>query len=64
MYRPGSVSDHIEQAMHDLRQNLGFCLSTNTDERIQQTTVTAETMEPIAQQAEAKMLAFVDQLNL
>ena len=64
MYPSGSVRDHVEQAMHDLRHNLGFCFSTNTDERIQQIKVTAETLEPIAQQAEAKMRAFLDQLNL
>jgi hypothetical protein len=63
-YRPGSVRDHVEQAMHDLRHNLGFCLFTNTDERIQQTTIDPETLEPIAQQAEAKMLAFMHQLGL
>jgi hypothetical protein len=50
--------------MHDLRHNLGFCLFTNTDERIQQTTIDPETLEPIAQQAEAKMLAFMHQLGL
>ena len=64
MYRPGSVKEHIEQAMHDLRQNLGFCLVTNEDESIQETKVSPETLEPIAQQAEEKMLAFADQLNL
>ena len=64
MYRPGSVKEHIVQAMHDLRQNLNFCLVTNEDEKIQETKVNPETLEPIAQQAEQKMLAFADELNL
>ena len=64
MYQPGSVSDHVEQAMSDLRQNLGYCLATNTDERIQQTTLDTEALEPIAQQVEAKMLEFTKQLDL
>jgi hypothetical protein len=64
LYPPGPVSAHVQQAMHDLRHNLGFCLSTNTDERIQQTTVDTETLETIAQQAEVKMLEFVRQLDL
>ncbi|MCZ6680766.1 MAG: hypothetical protein O7E52_26350 [Candidatus Poribacteria bacterium] len=63
-YQPGPVTDHIKQAMHDLRYNLGFCLQTNTDERIQQTTIDSETLEPIAQQAEAKLLGFAKQLSL
>ena len=64
MYHPGSIRDHVEQAMHDLRHNLGFCLTTNTDERMQRTAGSAETLEPIAQQAEAKMLEFMSQLRL
>ena len=64
MYPAGSVSDHIVHAMHDLRQNLGYCLITNTEERIQEIKVDAETLEPLAQQAEEKMLGFVEQLNL
>ena len=50
--------------MHDLKYNLGFCLATNTDEKIQQTTVDPETLEQAAQQAEAKMLGFMHQLGL
>ncbi len=64
MYRPGSVKDHIEQAMYDLRHNLGYCLATNTDERIQEITIDPEALEPVAGQAEEKMLAFMPQLNL
>jgi hypothetical protein len=64
MYPAGPVSAHIEQAMHDLKHNLGFCFATNTDERIQQTTVDPETLEQVAEQAEAKMLAFMSQLDL
>ena len=63
-YRPGSVSSHIEQAMYDLRHNLGFCLSSNVDERIQQTKIDADALELIAQQAEVKMLAFMNQIGL
>ena len=64
MYPAGPVSAHIEQAMHDLKYNLGFCLATNTDERIQETTVDSETLEQAAEQAEVKMLAFMNQLGL
>ena len=64
MYPAGPVSAHVEQAMHDLKHNLGFCLATNTDERIQETAVDSETLEQAAQQAEAKMLAFMHQLGL
>ena len=63
-YLPGSVSDHIRQAMHDMRHNLNYCLHTNTDEKIQQTTVDSETLEPIARQVEAKMLGIMSQLGL
>jgi hypothetical protein len=64
MYRPGPVSFHVEQAIYDLRHNLGFCLATNSDERIQQATVDAETLESVAQQAEVKMQEFTAQLGL
>ena len=64
MYPPGTVKNHIEHAMHDLRQNLKFCLITNPDENIQQTTVEPEVLEPIAQQAEEKLLGFMKQLEL
>ncbi len=64
MYRPGSVRDHVGQAMHDLRQNLNYCLITNTDERIQEIQIDPETLEPIAREIEAKMLGFADQLDL
>ena len=64
MYPAGPVSAHIEQAMHDLKYNLGFCFATNTDERIQETTVDPETLEQVAEQAEAKMVAFMQQLDL
>ena len=64
MYPAGPVSAHIEQAMHDLKHNLGFCLATNTDERIQQASVDPETLEQAAEQAEAKMVAFMQQLDL
>ena len=50
--------------MHDLKYNLGFCLATNTDERIQQTTVDPERLEQVAEQAGAKMVAFMQQLDL
>ena len=50
--------------MHDMRENLNYCLQTNVDERIQQITVNSETLEPIAQQVEAKMLGFMNQLGL
>ena len=64
MYPPGTVRDHIEHAMHDLRHNLRFCLQTNADERIQQIEIDQETLQPIAQDVEAKMLAFADKLDL
>lgn len=64
MYRPGTVRDHIGQAMHDLTHNLRFCLVTNTDERIQQIEIDQDTLQPIAQEVETKMLAFADKLNL
>ena len=64
MYPPGTVRDHIGHAMHDLTHNLRFCLTTNTDERIQQIEIDQETLQPIAQEVEAKMLAFADKLNL
>jgi len=63
-YRPGSVRDHIEQAMHDLQENLNYCLQTNTDEKIQQTIIHSETLKPITQQVEEKMLGFMSQLNM
>ena len=47
--------------MHDLTHNLRFCLTT-TDERIQQ--IDQKTLQPIAQEVEAKMLAFADKLDL
>jgi hypothetical protein len=64
MYPPGTVKDHIEHAMSDLKQNLGYCLVTNPDEKIQQTKVDAEVLEPIVQQAEKKMMGFMKQLDL
>ena len=64
MYPPGTVRDHIGHAIHDLTHNLRFCLSTNVDERIQQIEIDQETLQPIAQEVEAKMLAFADKLNL
>lgn len=64
MYRPGSVKDHIEQAVHDLKHNLNFCLVTNEDAQIQGTKVSSATLEPIAEKAEADLIAFADQLNL
>ena len=64
MYRPGSVPEHIEQAMHDLRQNLNFCLATNEDEKIQDIKVSSKTIEPIAEKAEADLRAFAGQLEL
>ena len=60
MYPPGTVRDHIEHAIHDLTHNLRFCLTTNADERIQQIEIDPETLQPIAQEVEAKMLAFAD----
>ena len=63
-YLPGTVKDHIGQAMHDMRENLNYCLQTNVDERIQNTTVDSSTLEPIARQVEAKMLRFMNQLGL
>ena len=44
--------------------NLRFCLTTNVDERIQQIEIDQETLQPIAQEVEAKMLAFADKLDL
>ena len=64
LYPPGTVRDHIGHAIHDLTHNLRFCLSTNADERIQQIEIDQETLQPIAQEVEAKMLAFADKLNL
>ena len=50
--------------MHDMRENLNYCLQTNVDERIQQIAVDSESLEPIARQVEAKMLRFMNQLGL
>ena len=64
MYPPGSVRDHIVHAMHDLKQNLCYCMITNTDEKIQEIKIDSEKLAPFVQEAETKMLAFADQLNL
>ena len=50
--------------MHDLTQNLNFCLVTNEDEKVQEIKVSTATMAPIAEKAEADLRAFADQLSL
>ncbi len=64
MYPPGSVTEHIDHAIHDLRQNLNFCLVTNPDEKIQEIKVSSKTIEPIAEKAEKDLRAFAGQLEL
>ncbi len=64
MYRPGTVRDHVEQAIHDLRSNLGYCLKTNQDEKIQGLKIDSESLEPIVLEAEKELLGLADQLNL
>ena len=64
MYRPGTVTEHIDQAMHDLTQNLNFCLVTNEDEKVQEVKVSKATMAPIAEKAEADLRTFAEQLSL
>ena len=64
MYPPATVKDHIEHAMSDLRQNLNYCLKTNTDEKIQQTNVDPEVLAPIVEQTKEKMMGFMKQLEL
>ena len=64
MYPPGSVSEHIEDAMHDLRQNLNFCLATNNEEKVQDIKVSSATIEPIAEKAEKDLRKFASQMDL
>ncbi len=64
MYRPGTVNEHIDQAMHDLKANLNFCLVTNEEDKIQEIKVSSKTIEPIAEKAEVDMRAFSGQLDL
>ena len=64
MYPPGSVSEHIEHAMHDLRQNLNFCLATNNEEKVQDIKVSSATIEPIAEKAEKDLRKFASQMDL
>ena len=63
-YRPGTVRDNIEQAVYDLRHNLNPCLKTNTDERVRETHIDPEKLEPIARQVKAKLLSYMNKLRL
>jgi len=64
IYRPGTVRDHVEQAIHDLRSSRGYCLGTNQDEKIQGLKIYSETLEPIAIEAEKELTRLADQLDL
>ena len=64
MYPQGSVSDHIEHAVHDLKRNLNFCLATNPDEKIKEIKVSSKTIEPIAEKAEKSLRKFAEHLDL
>ncbi len=52
---PAAACFRCSFVVRQRRQNLNFCLVTNEDERIQKTKVSSETLEPIAQQAEANL---------
>ena len=62
MYPRGSFREHIQQSLFDLRNNLGFCLQTHQDERVQAVQVDAESLEQASRAMEAQLLKFADKL--
>lgn len=64
IYPPGSVRDHIGQAIHDLKQNLNFCLKTNTDDKVRTIELNPELVELVSRKVEKKMLVFAHLLEL
>ena len=64
MYPEGSFREHIQQSLFDLRNNLGFCLQTHQDERVQgSSSQRGNALNRHHARWRRKLLAFADKLS-